>query len=64
MKITGFKIGELPPIGIKVKTILDPKILENEFVIGGGGSIEKLSKLNPEKIVEYQKAIIVDVKVE
>lgn len=64
VKITGFKIGELPPIGIKVKTILDPKILENEFVIGGGGSIEKLSKLNPEKIVEYQKAIIVDVKVE
>jgi len=32
-------------------------------VIGGGGGIDRLSKLNPEKIVEYQKVIIVNVKV-
>ncbi len=62
-QITGFEVGAVPPVGIKVKTIVDPKVLENEFVIGGGGGIDKLSKLNPEKIVEYQKAIIVDVKV-
>jgi len=62
-QITGFEVGAVPPVGIKVKTIVDPKVLENEFVIGGGGRIDRLSKLNPEKIVEYQKAIIVDVKV-
>ena len=53
----------MPPVGVEVKTIVDPKVLENKFVIGGGGRIDKLSKLNPEKIVEYQKAIIVDIKV-
>lgn len=62
-QITGFEVGALPPVGIKVKTIVDRKVLENEFVIGGGGRIDRLSKLNPEKIVEYQNAIIVDVKV-
>jgi len=62
-KITGFEVGAVPPVGVKVKTIVDPKVLENKFVIGGGGRIDKLSKLNPEKIVEYQKATMVDVKV-
>ena len=62
-QITGFEVGALPPVGIKVKTIVDRKVLENEFVIGGGGRIDRLSKLNPGKIVEYQNAIIVDVKV-
>ena len=62
-KITGFEVGAVPPVGVKVKTIVDPKVLGNKFVIGGGGRIDKLSKLNPEKIVEYQKATMVDVKV-
>ena len=62
-QITGFEVGAVPPVGVEVKTIVDPKILENKFVIGGGGRMDKLSKLNPEKIVEYQKAIIVDVRV-
>ncbi len=60
-EITGFEVGAVPPIGVKVKTIVDPKVLENEFVIGGGGSVDKLSKLNPQKIVEHQRAMIIDV---
>lgn len=27
----------------------------------GGGTIDKLSKLSPEKIVKYQKAKIIDI---
>jgi len=34
-KITGFEVGGVPPVGIEVKTTVDPKVLENEFVIGG-----------------------------
>jgi len=60
-RITGFEVGAVPPVGI-IKTIVDSKILGNEFVIGGGGRIDRLSKLDPEKIVEYQKAVIVDVR--
>ena len=62
-QITGFEVGAVPPVGVEVKTIVDPKVLENKFVIGGGGRINRLSKLNPEKIVEHQRAIIVDVRV-
>ena len=62
-QITGFEVGAVPPVGVEVKTIVDPKVLENKSVIGGGGRINRLSKLNPEKIVEHQRAIIVDVKV-
>lgn len=62
-QITGFEVGAVPPVGVKVRTIVDPKVLENKFVIGGGGRIDRLLKLSPEKIVEYQKARVVDVKV-
>ena len=62
-QITGFEVGAVPPVGIKVKTIVYPTVLENEFVIGGGGRIDRLSELNPEKIVEYQKAEVVNVRV-
>ena len=62
-EITGYKIGEVPPVGIPIKTVVDKKVkvLEKEFVIGGGGSITRLSKLSPKKIVEFQKAEVLDV---
>ncbi|USS41263.1 nucleotide pyrophosphohydrolase [Thermococcus aggregans] len=60
-EITGYKIGEVPPVGIPIKTVVDKKVLEKEFVIGGGGSITRLSKLSPRKIVEFQKAEVLDV---
>jgi len=41
-QITGFEVGAMPPVGVKVKTIVDPKVLKNEFVIGGGGRIDRL----------------------
>jgi len=61
-KITGYEIGEIPPVGISVETVVDPKVLENDFVLGGGGSIDKLLKLNPKQIVKFQKARIIHVK--
>ncbi|NJE09181.1 hypothetical protein E3E31_11725 [Thermococcus sp. M39] len=61
-EITGFEVGGVPPVGINIKTIVDPKVLENEFVIGGGGRIDKLCKLSPKKIVEYQKAEIIEIR--
>lgn len=61
-KITGFEIGGVPPVGINTKTVIDPKVLENEFVIGGGGRIDKLCKISPRKIIEYQKAKIIEIR--
>ncbi|MEM3608656.1 MAG: YbaK/EbsC family protein [Candidatus Bathyarchaeia archaeon] len=63
-EITGFKVGAVPPIGVKVRTIMDPKVLENKYVIGGGGDIDRLLSIDPRKILEYQGAEILDVKEE
>lgn len=61
-KITGFEIGGVPPVGINIKTVIDPKVLENEFVIGGGGRIDKLCKIDPRKIIEYQRADVIEIR--
>ena len=61
-EVTGFEVGGVPPVGIEIKTIVDPRVLENEFVIGGGGRMDKLCKLSPKKIVEYQKAEIIEIR--
>ncbi len=63
-QITGFEVGAVPPIGIKIKTIVDKKVLENKFVIGGGGRIDRLIRLIPDKIIQHQKAIVEDVRKE
>lgn len=60
-EITGYKIGEVPPVGVPIKTVVDRRVIEKEFVVGGGGRIDRLSKLSPKKIVEFQKAEVLDV---
>ena len=59
---TGFEVGGVPPVGINVKTVVDRRVLENRFVYGGGGDTCKLLKIDPKKIVEYQKAKVMDVR--
>ncbi len=60
-KITGYKVGEVPPVGISIKTVIDKKVLEKEIVIAGGGRIDRLIKIKPEKILEFQKAEVLDI---
>lgn len=60
-ELTGYDVGALPPIGLPIKTLIDVKVLERRYVIGGGGAVDRLTKIDPKKIVEIQKAEIVDV---
>ena len=60
-EITGFEVGGIPPVGLDIKTVVDRKVLENDYVYGGGGCIMRLSKLDPRKIVEYQGAEILNI---
>ena len=60
-QITGYKVGGIPPVGIPVRTVIDKKVVEKAFVIGGGGRVDRLSKLDPKKIVEFQKAEVLDI---
>ncbi|MCD6372893.1 MAG: hypothetical protein J7L37_05035 [Thermococcus sp.] len=60
-ELTGYEVGGVPPVGVPLRTIVDPKVLENEYVIGGGGAIDRLIRIRPEKIIEYQRAEVIDV---
>lgn len=61
-EITGFEVGGVPPVGVKIMTVVDPKVLENEFVIGGCGRTDRLCRLSPAKIVEYQSAEVLEIR--
>ena len=60
-ELTGYEVGGVPPVGVPLRTIIDPRVLENEYVIGGGGAIDRLIRIRPEKIIEYQRAEVIDV---
>lgn len=60
-EFTGYEIGALPPIGLPIKTIIDPYVLEKEYVVGGGGAVDKLIKIDPKKILEVQKAEVMEI---
>ncbi|WP_048147861.1 aminoacyl-tRNA deacylase [Palaeococcus ferrophilus] len=61
-KLIGYEVGGIPPVGVPLRTVVDPKVLENEYVIGGGGAIDRLLKIAPWKIAEYQKAEVLEVR--
>lgn len=60
----GFPAGGVPPVCLpeELKVYVDPRVLRNEFVVGGGGRITTLLRLPPhlitqdgaiEKIISY-----------
>ena len=53
---TGYKIGEVPPVGLGLDTIVDEKILSYETVVAGGGSTHTLIELDPGEIVRLTGA--------
>ena len=60
-EITGFNVGGMPPVGVSLRTIVDKSLLDKQDVIGGGGDIYKLCRLNIQSIIKYQNAEIHDV---
>jgi prolyl-tRNA editing enzyme YbaK/EbsC (Cys-tRNA(Pro) deacylase) len=63
-EVTGYEVGELPPIGIPVKTLIDLRVLERSYVLGGGGAVNRLIRIDPRKIVEVQNAEVEDISAE
>jgi prolyl-tRNA editing enzyme YbaK/EbsC (Cys-tRNA(Pro) deacylase) len=63
-EVTGYEVGELPPIGIPVKTLIDLRVLERGYVLGGGGAVNRLIRIDPRKIVEVQNAEVEDISAE
>lgn len=63
LEITGYAGGTMPHVGhkIKLKTILDPSVMENHEVYGGGGDTNTMMKIKSEVLLEHTNAEIVDI---
>ncbi len=59
-EITGYEVGGVPPISVYgVKTVMDKKVKEKEFVVGGGGDIMHLLRISPKEIEENAEGILI-----
>lgn len=50
LEATGYEVGGVPPIGVYIKAIIDPKALEKKYVIAGGGDDYHLIKILTEEL--------------
>ncbi len=65
-QVTGYPTGGIPPIGHKnpLRTVIDPLVLENEFIWAGGGTRKKMVKLKTSDILLLSKALVKDITIE
>lgn len=62
--VLGAEVGAVTPLSAKVRSlrvILDPAVLDREFVVCGGGSLNILYKVEVRDLVKYLNPLLVDV---
>jgi Cys-tRNA(Pro) deacylase len=61
--LTGYEVGALPPVGhkMKIRTVIDPKVMAFEKVHGGGGATNALLEIAPRDIRRLTNAEVVDI---
>ena len=59
---TGYITGGTPPFGYEATFLIDPKVMEKEFVYAGGGTPNALIKISPKEIQRINRAQILRVR--
>jgi prolyl-tRNA editing enzyme YbaK/EbsC (Cys-tRNA(Pro) deacylase) len=59
---TGYPCGGTPSFGFPAKFLIDPKVMEMEFVYMGGGSETSLVKIRPSEIVKGSGAEVLRIR--
>lgn len=59
-RYSGYSVGGVPPVGhkMKIRTVIDMKVVRKKFVYGGGGSDNSLLRIRPWDIKRLQDALI------
>ena len=61
LEMTGFIVGSMPPFGHqrRLRTLMDPAVIHQETVYGGGGDINAMMKIATDPLREATQAEIV-----
>ncbi len=62
-EFTGYKIGTVPPFGHKekIKTIIDPSVMECHTVYGGGGDLMTMLGIESAVLLKHTNAEVVKI---
>ncbi|MFQ6123508.1 MAG: aminoacyl-tRNA deacylase [Candidatus Heimdallarchaeota archaeon] len=62
-ELTGYAVGGTPPVGIRnARVLIDPKVMDMNTVIGGGGTDHHLLKIAPKEIVKATNGKVTRVR--
>jgi Cys-tRNA(Pro) deacylase len=63
LEITGYAVGAMPPFGHQspLPTLVDPGVVDQREIFGGGGEINAMLRLTPEELLRVTGAEIVSV---
>jgi prolyl-tRNA editing enzyme YbaK/EbsC (Cys-tRNA(Pro) deacylase) len=59
---TGYPVGGVPPFGYNARFLIDPKVMEKEYIYGGGGSPKALTKISPLEMKKGNKGKIIRIR--
>jgi prolyl-tRNA editing enzyme YbaK/EbsC (Cys-tRNA(Pro) deacylase) len=60
--LTGFPVGGTPGFGFKAVFLMDPRVLEKEFVYSGGGSECSLVRMSTKEMLQANNGRVVRVR--
>ena len=66
LRVTGFPAGGVSPIGIRdgsAKVVIDPAVLEVDFVFGGAGTEDDLIELPTSDLVRFTSGMIAAITI-
>jgi Cys-tRNA(Pro) deacylase len=63
LEITGYAVGAMPPFGHQspLLTLVDPGVVDQREIFGGGGEINAMLRLKPEELLRVTGAELVSV---
>lgn len=59
---TGFVCGGVPSFGYSATFLIDPKVMEKEFVYSGGGSEKSLIKISSQELHKANRGQIIKIR--
>jgi Cys-tRNA(Pro)/Cys-tRNA(Cys) deacylase len=62
MAKSGYPSGGVPSFGYKGQFLIDPKVMEKDFVYTGGGSPNSLIKISTKELQKVNKGLIVRIR--